>query len=60
MVITTGNTILGPNNSGANVVAMDDFILGEPQVAPEPASLLLLGSGLVGLLWGRKRFAVLN
>jgi hypothetical protein len=61
VVITTGNTILGPNNGGAiNVVAMDDFIYAEPQGAPEPATLLLFGSGLVGLLLGRKRLAASN
>lgn len=55
--ITTGNTILGPNDGGAvDVVAMDDFIYAEPQSssAPEPATLLLLGGGLGGLLWGRR------
>ncbi|WP_299407419.1 PEP-CTERM sorting domain-containing protein [uncultured Roseobacter sp.] len=36
--------------SGAGVVAMDDFIFGEPTVAavPVPASALLLGSALFG------------
>lgn len=56
VVITTGNTVLGPNNGGGiNVVAMDDFIFAEPQGAPEPTTLLLIGSGLVGVLLERKR-----
>jgi hypothetical protein len=55
--ITTGDTVLGPNDGGAvDVVAMDDFIYAEPKSAaaagaPEPGTLLLLGGGVVGLLW---------
>jgi PEP-CTERM motif len=55
--ITTGNAILGPNDgAGIDVVAMDDFIFGEPQKVPEPGTLLLMGAGLAGIAaWGRKR-----
>jgi hypothetical protein len=62
--ITTGNTPLGLGLSDLNgdlvdVVVMDDFIYGEPQQAiiPEPATLLLLGSGLAGLIIWRRSFS---
>jgi hypothetical protein len=46
--ITNGNVALGPNDvpPNADVVAMDDFIYSEPAAVPEPATLLLLITGL--------------
>jgi hypothetical protein len=57
--ITTGNSALGPSElagTPTDVVAMDDFLYGEPQaVIPEPSSLLLLLTGLSGLAWIRTK-----
>jgi hypothetical protein len=53
--ITSGNTALGPNDGGAvDVVALDDFLYGEPQAVPEPSTVLLLGTALVAIAARRR------
>jgi hypothetical protein len=55
--LLTGNSALGANDGGAvNVVAMDNFIHGEPRSVPGPDTALTLGVGLVALAaWRRYR-----
>ena len=59
--IISGNTALGPNDNpglGIDVAVMDDFIYAEPTTVPEPASLLLLGTGIAGACvqrWRKRR-----
>jgi hypothetical protein len=48
--IVTGTTALGPSESSTvDLVVMDDFLYGEPQRVPQPASLLLLALGLLAV-----------
>ena len=53
--ITLGNAALGPDDvPGVDVVALDDFIFGEPQAVAEP-NLALLAAAAPLLLWLRRR-----
>ena len=48
--IITGTTALGPSESSTvDLVVMDDFLYGEPQQVPQPATLLLLALGLLAV-----------
>jgi len=52
--ITSGNAALGAgildqNGLSNDLAVMDDFLFGNPQDVPEPATLLLLGPALLGL-----------
>ena len=50
--------IIGPSGKTGNVAAIGFTEVGPAAVVPEPGSLLLLGSGLLGIgAWGRKRLS---
>lgn len=57
--IISGNAAVGPDDLSdggvSDIVVMDDFIYGEPQLIPEPMSAMILAAGGTGLLLSRNR-----
>jgi hypothetical protein len=50
--------IIGPSGNTGNVAALGFTVIPTTSVVPEPASLLLLGSGMLGLgAWGHRRLS---
>jgi hypothetical protein len=55
--ITSGNQILAPGNTLQDLVVMDDFIYGEPQAVPEPATMAVLGLGALAIIRRKRKVA---
>ena len=56
--ITSGNTVLTSSGGVGDLVAMDDFIYGEPVVisaVPEPSTYALTALGLAAVAWRKRR-----
>lgn len=52
----TGVSSVAFTSLGGGAINMDNVRLNDPTVTPEPGTMLLLGTGMVGLLGFRKRF----